>query len=273
MDLLEQQLSDQRAMSKRTERRLDDLQIQVTLLARRLDGRRSSARPAAVPEAADTPELKVVRLSPPALVLRQDGSQTGRQVKRRAPKRRKAWKLTETKLDEVDPAEVTERLPVDRAAAKRQLSGPVMRLSVADDEPEPTTVAAQAPDPEDALAAKAFSQAFQLYRSNDFGAAARALAAFAGRYPDHPMAGDSLYYAGKAQLMIGQNGRAERHFVELARSFPEGKYSAEALLLAGRCQEKLGHDNKARGTYLQLVDAFPLTKQAGEANQRLRSIR
>ena len=119
MDLLEQQLSDQRSLSKRMERRLDDMQIQVTLLARKLDSRRTSAQPEAGAKAASAPDLKVVRLSPPAIDLRQDGSRPDRPEKRRPPVRRKAWKLTEAKLDDVDPAEVTERLPVDRAAAKR----------------------------------------------------------------------------------------------------------------------------------------------------------
>jgi tol-pal system protein YbgF len=248
LELLEQGLADQRQVTKRLETRLDELQIQLRLLRR---GRTRGA-------AGDQPrDLAVVKLrpepEPPA--QRQRGPE---QAAAAEPER--GWRLKRTELEEIDPAEVTERLPVDRATADRALADEQARH-----EQRQRERAAE-------LAAE-FQQAFTLYRQNRLERASDALRDFARRNPGHTLAPDALFYAGKSRLQLGQVQRAERAFLELARRFPDRERSAEALLMAGRCQERQGQTKRARATYLQLVDAYPLSEQATEANKRLESIR
>ena len=261
VDRLERELADQRAMTKRLEGRLDELQIQVTLLNRQL--RAGPAKTGQAAPAGDMPAMPVVRL--------QDRPAKRSEPKARPrPRRRKPWKLTTAKFEDIDPAEVTERLQVDKAAARRPL--PAAAAPGSADDPrvaaEDAEVAA-----EEASVTRSFQDAFGLYRINELDRASRALAAFAKSHGDHPRAPDALFYAGKSLMMLDQNDRAAKTFLELVRAYPGADRSAEALLLAGRCQEKLGRAKEARGTYLQLVDAYPLSEQAGKANKRLQSIR
>lgn len=260
VDRLERELSDQRSITKRLEGRLDELQIQVSLLNRRLKG---AAEPSGrLDRPSDMPALAVVRpQSRPAARRAADEPRPGR---------RKPWKLTTAKFDDVDPAEVTERLQVDRAAARRPLAGQDDGASGVD-----ARVVAEeaAEDAEEAKVARAFQDAFGLYRINELDKAAAALTAFAAANSDHALAPEALFYAAKAQMMLGQTDLAEKGLLELVRAYPATERAAEAMLMVGRCQEKLGRVKDARGTYLQLVDAFPLSKQAGAANKRLQSIR
>ncbi len=257
---LEQELSDQRSMTKRLEGRLDELQIQITLLNRKLTGGQGPSGRLERP--SDMPALAVVRpQSRPAARRAPD---------RPKPRRRKPWKLTTAKFEDVDPAEVTERLQVDRAAAQRPLASRDDRASGVD-----ARVVAEeaAEDAEEAKVGRAFQDAFGLYRINELDKAAVALSAFAAANSDHALAPEALFYAAKARMMLGQTAEAEKRLLELVRAYPATERAAEALLMIGRCQEKLGRVKEARGTYLQLVDAFPLSKQAGAANKRLESIR
>lgn len=248
LELLDQGLADQRQLTKRLEARLEELQIQLRLLRR---GRAQGA-------AGDQPhDLAVVKLRPerePAARRQREPDAPG------AAERKRGWRLKRTELEEIDPAEVTERLPADRATADQALAAEQAREEQRERE-------------RTAELAAEFQQAFTLYRQNRLERASDALSGFARRNPGHTLAPDALFYAGKSRLQLGQVQRAEHSFLELARRFPDRDRSAEALLLAGRCQERQGQTKRARATYLQLVDAYPLSEQATEANERLESIR
>lgn len=248
LELLEQGLADQRQVTKRLDARIDELQIQLRLLRR---GRPQGA-------ASDQPEdLAVFKLEPKP---ERAADRSRKPDPPAAAERKRGWRLKRTDLEEIDPAEVTERLPVDRGAGDRAL--------VAEQERQELRQREQAAE----LAAE-FQQAFKLYRQNRLEPASDALSAFAQRNPGHALAPDALFYAGKSRLQLGQVQRAEHSFLELARRFPDRERSVEALFLAGRCQERQGRTKRARATYLQLVDAYPLSEQATEANKRLESIR
>ncbi len=131
VDLLEKELSDQRIVGKRLDARLDELQIQVTLMARKLEGR-GAFGPGSKP--AKVPDLKVFKLSPPLPMLKLDES---------GPRTRNGpapGTGVGRALKPVDPAEVTERLAVDRPAARRSL----MELEGEADANPPTEQAGEA---------------------------------------------------------------------------------------------------------------------------------
>ena len=140
-------------------------------------------------------------------------------------------------------AEVTERLQVDREAARRPLAGRDEASSGLDARVVAEEAAEEA---EEAKVARAFQDAFGLYRINELDKAEVALTAFAEAYSDHALAPEAMFYAAKALMMLGQMVRAEKKLLELVRAYPATERAAEALLLAGKCQEKLGRVKDAR---------------------------
>ncbi len=255
VDLLEKELNDQRSSNQYLEQRLDEVQIELVLIKKKLanPGAGSMGYPG-----RNSSELGEVKLS---------SGKKGPKYHINRPKRHK-WKLHQIKVKAVDPSTVTEQLTVDHDAANRPLGGEgveVQSSALSSDQDSQ-------PD-QDTMGLKVFNDAFSLYRSNQFAKAADALEDFSRRYPDHELASSGLYYAGKSHMMVGQFKKAAAVFKKLVKMYPRDERNAKALLLAGRCEERLGRPREARGTYMELVDAFPLTKEAVTANKRLQSIR
>ncbi len=263
VDIMENELKDQHTATQRLEQRLDDMQIQLALLKRKL------AQGNTLGGTSDRiSKLGVVKLQPAQESQKPPSYRISKPEKRR-------WKLhqVKVKVDEksIDPYSVTERLSVDHDAARRPLDGQGIYV-----EKESDTLAASSMEVEQddgAVELKAFDEAFSLYRNNQFAKAADALEDFSRRYPYHDMASSGLYYAGKSRMMIGQFKEAASIFKKLVESYPKDERNAKALLLAGRCEERLGKAKAAKGTYLELVDTFPLSQEAVTANKRLQSIR
>jgi tol-pal system protein YbgF len=246
LDNMEKDVSDVRRAQHALSQRVDELQIQISILNRKLEGRPVSTAPKAGERAAEAaPSLNVVRLHPPAPPPPPPSPRS---------------------LPAVDPDQVEERLPVDTAAARRPLLGPP---------PEPVPVREFVIDRQDqgVARAKEFDAAFSSYRVADYDTALPALQAFARKYAGHELAADALVFLGRAQLNLGQVEEARGTFEALVKEYPKSPRAAEALLLDGRCFERSGRTDEARGVYLQLVQAYPLSSEAAEANRRLESIR
>jgi tol-pal system protein YbgF len=155
----------------------------------------------------------------------------------------------------VDPKNVSERLPVDLAAARR----PILGLDP-DGEDDETIV-------------RKFGHACSFYNAADFKTAASALKYFIELYPEHPLAIDALHLAAEAKLAQGKVREAQSTFNALTELYPESRHAISALLMVGKCEEKLGKVKQARSTYLQVVQAHPLSREAAEANRRLQAMR
>jgi tol-pal system protein YbgF len=232
VDMLEEELSDLRDSQDRMNRRLDEMQIQLSILTKKQSSSFESKN-------IKVPSLAVVKLKP------------GSKKKKKAPSSKPI------RLKAVDPYKVKERLSVDYNAARR----PLFIVHEQEDD-----------ESEDVIAEKKFKKAYAFYQASDFTKAVVELRKFRQGYPSHPLVADALYWLGLSWWSLGDFQSAHRDFVVLAQSLPKNRRAPEALLMAGRCQEKLRRPRDARSTYLQLVQAYPLSQQAAEANQRLQSL-
>ncbi|NMB75201.1 MAG: tetratricopeptide repeat protein [Myxococcales bacterium] len=242
VDVLEQNLSDLRRDQQRITQRLDELQIQLNVILKKLE----SARPSSSAPPASGPALEVVKLRP--------SEQTATRPPKELP-------LPRVLIPPVEPSEVEERLPVDREAARR----PVLAKEEPKDTP-PSTAG-------DERIVAAFREAFEAYRGGDFERAIPAMLSFAEKNPSHRLAPDAWYFAGKAELDLGRLESAEKKFDAVIDKYPRSSHAASAMLLKGRCSERRGNREVARGVYLQVVQNFPRSDEATEANRRLDALR
>jgi tol-pal system protein YbgF len=242
LDLIQKEVSDLHQKDQRLLKRLDEIQMQLSLLKRKV--LKPSARTRG--DLPEVPALRVVRLHREGQGLKSDrpgGSEAPDSI--RTP---------------VDPKNVSERLAVDPEAARRPLLGP-----------DPL-----APDPggeDEETILKKFGHACSFYNSADFKTAVAALNHFIRLYPEHPLAIDAMHLVGEAKLAQGKFQEAQHTFNALSERHPKSRRAVSALLMAGECEEKLGYVKQARSTYLQLVEAYPLSQEAAEANRRLQAMR
>lgn len=253
---MENELGDMRRGQAQLSGRVDELQIQLSVLLRRLNEKAKSASGA---ESQLPPDLKVVRVhpEPPAPGKVTNSGPPGGPSSKKPSAARGA-----RGLHPVDPGQVRERLPVDHAAARR----PLMEAGASGEEQ------AEDRNPE-AETARDYEQAIAAYRAADYDKAIDPLRSFAERHAGEALSGDALYFLGMAKLNLGRFEEARREFEAVADQYPGNQHAAEALLQKARCHEKIGRLDQARGVYLQLVQAYPLSREAAEASRKLESIR
>ncbi len=242
LDLIQKEVSDLHQKNQRLLKRIDEIQMQLSLLRRKF-GKPSARTPGAKPK---IPELKVVRLHRESQGLKSD-----------RPGSNPAPGGIDTP---VNPKSVSERLAVDPEAARRPLLGPDPLAPDPDGEDEETIL-------------KKFGHACSFYNSADFKTAVATLNHFIRLYPEHPLAIDAMHLVGEAKLALGKFQEAQYTFNTLSERHPKSRRAVSALLMAGECEEKLGYVKQARSTYLQLVEAYPLSQEAAEANRRLQAMR
>jgi tol-pal system protein YbgF len=242
LDLMEKEVADLNQMNRRLLKRLDEMQMQLSLMKKNLS-RPATGKRGVLPE---LPYLKVVKLHPDRASYAVD-----RPRRKTAPSGPGGF---------VDPKNVSERLPVDLEAAGRPILGPGPLGPDPDGEDEETIV-------------NKFGHACSFYNAADFKTAISALSYFIELYPEHPLAIDALHLVGEAKLAQGKFQEAQKAFNDLAERHPKSKRAISALLMMGKCEEKLGHVKQARSTYLQLVETYPLSREASEANRRLQAMR
>jgi peptidoglycan hydrolase CwlO-like protein len=102
LSMLENEVADLHQANQKINRRIDDLQIQLSVINKKLSSRDRS-------KTSEQPPLKVVKLHPLKTVK----------------KKQLELKLSHKKgsMPEIDPRKVSERLPVDPKAARRSLWG------------------------------------------------------------------------------------------------------------------------------------------------------
>jgi tol-pal system protein YbgF len=237
VDLMEKEVADLHQANRRILRRLDEMQMQLSLLKKNLP-RKSAGTKGVLPK---LPALRVVKLHPGKKDYKID--------------RPRSKKVPTTFSGAVDPKKVSERLAVDHAAARR----PIL-------EPDPD-------GEDDETIVRKFGHACSFYNAADFKTAIPALRYFIELHPEHPLAIDALHLVGEAKLAQGKVREAQLAFNRLTERHPKSKRAISALFMVGRCEEKLGHVKQARSTYLQLVEAYPLSREAAEANRRLQAMR
>jgi tol-pal system protein YbgF len=259
IDMLEKEVADLHRANRNIDKRLDELQIQMSLLLKRVVISSDKSKPeGTLYKQPKMPNLKVVKLQP------------AKQSPKK-PKIKKAKKLSNKPVVPVavEPDEVTERLPVDSRLAKIPIMG---GLVVEPGQDDPVTEPEEDDGYDEESIAIELQSAINHFRNSDFTRVVKELRRFVQKYPEHFLTADALYYLGHARFAQGYYKDAEVDFSAVSRQHPENKFAAGAMLMAAQCHEKLGRRKNARSVYLQLVQAYPLSEEAAEANRRLQSI-
>jgi tol-pal system protein YbgF len=260
IDILEQDLNDLHQSNREIEKRLDEMQIRLQLITKRLSADKGLSSKSVYEARGKTSEVKTVKLSSG----KRGRLQAGRSFRAkgiRGSARKSRHRGT------IEPGDISERLPVDKSSASMPLLG---GISV---EPGQDDMGAMEEGFDEESIERDFTKAISPFRSSHYVRAIETLTKFAADYAGHPLVIDALYYLGRAHLERGEYHKAHVDFSAVSRQDPKNKLAADALLLSARCQEKLGRPRDARTIYLQLVQAFPLSEEAAQANQRLRYIR
>ncbi len=100
-------------------------------------------------------------------------------------------------------------------------------------------------------------------------AAARALEAFAARYPRHPSADNALLDAARERAEAGEPDAACALHARCVEEYPAGDAMPDALELLGECHARRGRAEEARHLFERVVADYPGTSAAGRAAQRL----
>ena len=224
MDLMEKEVADLHQANRRLDNRLDEMQMQLSLLRKNLKQAKGKH---------ELPDLKVVKLHPGKNKFKVD-----------RPRRKKA----PVKMGgPVDPDSVSERLPVDHDAARRPLMGPDP-----DGENEDTIARKfrhacsfyNAADYRTAISALYYF--IELYPEHPLSIdaqhlvgeakmaqgklreAQRAFNRLAQQYRNSKRAISALLMMGKCEEKLGQVKQARSTYLQLVEAYPLSQEAAEA---------------------------------------------
>jgi len=82
------------------------------------------------------------------------------------------------------------------------------------------------------------------------------------RWPDHPNAGNALYFRGECYAALGQYGAAEGQLEGMLATHSTSNKAPDALLELGVVEKKLGSTAKAKAAFQRLRKEFPASEAA-----------
>ena len=111
----------------------------------------------------------------------------------------------------------------------------------------------------------AFTEAYELYQDNLYGAAANAFRALRRDNPRHVKAAEALYYEASSQLALGRIEDAVRLFRVLQQRYPAHPLAQEARLALGQYFYEQGDFEQAISTLSDVVDDRPPAEVAAQS--------
>lgn len=253
VDALRQEIRDQRERQAVLDRKLQDMDTRLALIADKL-GRQGGAPVAdGAPPQVGRPPLGVVKLAPrnrpaaPPVVVDQD-----------APV---------IELDESDDQGL--RLGVDRqvlAVRQERRAAPQANpdegaLAAAEEE----TVARTDPKTQ-------YNLAMRRYKGRQYGEAARGFEEVADRWPEHPLADNAVYWTGVCYLAQGEMALAINELQKVPVRYPQSDKVPDALFQLAEAYQRVGDKESARAMLTQVVEMFPAAEAAGPAREQLARI-
>ena len=124
------------------------------------------------------------------------------------------------------------------------------------------TVAGGSPEAE-------YQAAFNLLKDGKYDEASSALQAFVGKYPQHELAPNAMYWLGEAHYVRRDYPAALAAFEGLLKDYPGNRKTPDALLKVGYCQAELQRPGPARAALARVIQEFPDSQAAAEAKARL----
>ncbi|HUQ29115.1 MAG TPA: tol-pal system protein YbgF [Usitatibacter sp.] len=135
-------------------------------------------------------------------------------------------------------------------------------------------VAARAPTREEqAREVKAYDQASNLFRRNDFPSAVEAFRAFVKDYPSSALAANAGYWIGISYANMRDYRNAMAAQQDVLTRYPQSPKAPDALLAIAAIQAEQGDSGSARNTLEDIIARFPTSEAAGKARTRLATLR
>jgi tol-pal system protein YbgF len=168
------------------------------------------------------------------------------------------------------PAGISEEIVADISAPPMATEKkPYSPASISKEEKRPGTAASKNLPEADALYHKAYST----FEKRQYQAAAELFDTVVGRYPNHDLADNALYWAGECRYAVKDYEGALRSFMTLIRNYSNGNKVPDALLKAGLTYLVLG-DTENGAEYLKKVTKnFPFSTAAPKAEEKLKQLK
>lgn len=103
-----------------------------------------------------------------------------------------------------------------------------------------------------------YEMAFSLLKSGNYQASRNGFDEFLKKYPEHPLAGNAIYWMGEGFYAEGNFEKATRVFAESYKKYPKGPKAADSLLKMALSLGKLGKTQQACVTIQQLKKEYPV---------------
>lgn len=110
-----------------------------------------------------------------------------------------------------------------------------------------------------------YEMAFSLLKSGNYQASRNGTMNSSKKYPEHPLAGNAMYWMGEGFYGEGNYEKATRRFAESYKKYPKGPKAADGLLKLALSLGKLGKTEQACVTIQQLRE-YPVG-QAGYSEE------
>lgn len=114
-----------------------------------------------------------------------------------------------------------------------------------------------------------YQAAFNLLKDGKYDEAAAALRDFLGKFPQHELAPNAMYWLGEAHYVRRDYAAALAAFEGLLQDYPGNRKTPDALLKVGYCQVELKRPGPARTALARVIQEFPDSQAAAEAQARL----
>ncbi len=102
-----------------------------------------------------------------------------------------------------------------------------------------------------------YNFAFAKLKQRNYTEAESTLGEFVDRHPDHPLAGNAMYWMGETHYVRKQYRDAARIFLDAYQRFPQGNKAADNLFKLARSLLQIGEKDSACTTYAELKKTFP----------------
>jgi len=232
---LQDQLTELQRSNASLQRKVEELNHWLFLLQDKVDSNRVS-----LSRRSSKPELKVVKLEPPA-----------------APKPRAETEVQrgggfEARV-EPEPASAADAA----AGSRREASARTRAERVARNQ----------------AAVEAYQEAFAMLERGEVNQAVLRFSRFLDDFRDSDLADNALYWTGEAYFDQKEYALALAEFQRVVSEYPEGNKVPDALLKSALCLAELKDRTRARNALYQLVDLYPSSEAARKAQQRLAELK
>jgi tol-pal system protein YbgF len=102
-----------------------------------------------------------------------------------------------------------------------------------------------------------YSTAYGYLIQRDYGAAEAAFDDFLRQYPNHPLAGNALYWMGESLFVRGQYRTAASAFLKSYQNYGKSDKAPESLLKLAMSLQRLGQKDAACSSFNELSTKYP----------------